>query len=202
MSAGPWAAEEVIRLEMLIQGGHSLTRIAKDLDRNLYGIYRYCSDRGLSIRELRRRAQVWTVADVARLFGVSRQAALPWVRRKWLRTTQNRAKAAVQRPRTRRVERLVTASAVDAFICNRETWPAWSVARMTDPDWRTYAADVRAAAGGEWLTTAQVAARWNYSASTIQGWCWDGTFDGVTKTKYNNTWYLWSTDIQSARRAA
>lgn len=194
-----WTENDAVLIDLMLSSGSSVTFIARKLKRSVNAVHTYVRQKGWSIKAIRRSpvARVWTAIEVARLFGVSGAMVTVWIDRKWLRAVRNNAGAQQRRQRAKRraPQYLIHDEAIQALIERRETWPAWEPRAMTDAGWRSYAEEVRAAAGGRWLSTAEVAARMGYSVASVKYWRLRGKFAGVASTTYDGRHYYWSADL-------
>lgn len=199
-AARPWTRQEHDMLIGWLQDGLGLRTIANRMPgRTYYAIEGYIERAGLSVIQIRSNniAQVRTAAETADLFGVPHWRVVRWIHYKWLygRRDLKRArgvrKVKVQKPYYR-----VTDESLIAFIKDRRYWPAWSVEEMTDPFWREFAVEQRAAAGGEWVSTPELARRMRYSTSTVHGWYVRGLLTEIEATEIDHTRYFWSADLE------
>jgi DNA-binding transcriptional ArsR family regulator len=212
-----WKKAEVAELDRLIRQGKPAHVIARKLGRPLWAIY---NRRDVTKR---RRGVVYGRGELARLFGVDDNVPAIWQRHGWLPHTRNGAYAAQQTdaqqqayaawrrelepalvsvredtdPITpgRMASYLITDTAIEAFLANRDTWYAWDVADITDPAWRKLAETLRAQSTGRWLTTEEVAARLGVVVGTVRMWHERGWTEGLTVARYGIHLYWWSTDL-------
>lgn len=76
------------------------------------------------------------------------------------------------------------------FIERPETWVAWQTERITDPDLRAWAEEVRAA-GPRWLTPRVASGRLHVSLSVLAVYARRGLLHGV----FYNHWYYREDEI-------
>lgn len=189
-----WTEDEAVLIELMLQNGSSVVRIASKLRRTVAAVESFMTVRKLRAKQLRQG--VWTMTAVARLFGVSQATVATWIQRKWLRAQRNNA-ATRRRNRTARsaAHYLINDDAIQAIIERRETWPAWEPEFMGDANWKDYAEDVRRAAGGHWMTTWEVAQQFGYSRTTVKHWRETGKMTAITMIVYDGRYYYWSADF-------
>lgn len=175
---------ELLEAEDMIAGGMSTTRAARRIGRSADSLKSALLRRGTSIPQIRGRSlgQQWSLAAFARLVGVEDSTAWGWWREGVLRSSA--------RGRRQQV-RFVTEAEACRFFADRTTWPRWEPQRITDPDWRAYAQELRDAAGGCWLDAAQIAARLGYAAGTVRNWLRDGRLP--VGLRIGRAVYVWST---------
>lgn len=173
----------------------------------------------------RRKGFVFERGEIAQIFGVDDDTVALWQRRGWLPVTRNRAyshekTAADHRAylawwlemnpravidhipppkpaRSRFAHYLITDSAIEAFIEDRNTWYAWSPALITDPVWRAAAEIARDESPGQWLTTGEVAARFGYAVDTVRQWHQQGRTEGLEIVRYGHQVYWWSEGLET-----
>lgn len=210
-----WTEEELRELDRLIRQGKSVQAIAKTLDRPFWAIY--------NRHELaeRRKGVVFGHQEIARLFGVDKGIPAIWQRHGWLPSRRNGAYAHVQayeeqrgyeawrqdfeptfrvreEPRSkpgRMAAYLITDTAIEAFMANRDTWYAWNVADITDPAWRALAQTFRAQTPERWLTTEEFADRVGCVVDTARMWHQRGLTEGLKTARYGIHLYWWSEGI-------
>ena len=199
----PWSEGEDLYLASCLQLGMSVPQAAARVGRPLAGTRNHITRLGgTDVYRRAAGAEVRTLCDVARLFGCYKHAPNLWMRHGWLAVRHNNAKrqALGLRGKPKKGYRgyyLVTDDAILAFIENRMTWPAWEAARITDPLWREYAEDQRAAANGHWVSLGELTTRYHYARSTVQGWLARGKLDGVARTSYGHMHFFWSADLDA-----
>lgn len=194
-----WTEDERAELESLLMEGMPIKRIAKRLRRGIPAIYSQISRRGGSVRAIRTAIGlgVRSACKVGRLLGVADTTVALWIERGWLTARRDNTWRDHNKAKARKHGRphyLVTDEALMNFMAVRAAWPSWQVERIKDEDWRTYAADIRAA--GAWLSTLAVAARYHYTDSTVNGWYQRGEMAGVATVVWRQTRYFWSADLE------
>lgn len=191
----PWTEDDRMRAVLMTQEGRSVASMARSLRRTPAAVLCHLSARGISISGIRRDPLMTTrsAAQVARLFGMNERAVLGWIAKNLLAARRNRK----YRPTAARQKSAgytfwrITDDALYAFISDRTHWPLWDVERMTDPDWRSYAAATRQAASGRWLTVGEVGARFCYSEAAVQRWIRCGLLPAMHA---RDAYWIWSED--------
>lgn len=186
-----WSAEEDARLVELLANGLSFVRIASVLRRTHGSVAQRSRLLGGTtlLRRPRNGHQVRTAHEIAILFGVSGPQVRAWIKAKWLKASRI--------SRKRCSPYLITDTALMDFITRRNSWFAWKPERIIDPDWREMATWERRRARGNWLTTAQAAARIGRSR--------DYVLDQITAGKLpaqrhgRQRYYVWSRDLEALR---
>jgi len=204
MTRRAWTEDERLTVAAMLQDGHSLTTIARKVNRTIRAIYTYMERRAdANIKALRAAdgATVRSARQVALLFGVTDMMVLGWIERGWIKARRNGTYVKTGKRGPRRASKqararfLITDDALVTFIERRDLWPAWSPLLMTDRDWQAYAVDVRANAGGHWIATKELAARYGYDADTVNGWYRLGHTAGIESVRVGNGRYFWSADL-------
>lgn len=169
-----WTPDEVDRLTTLIEQGVSYTSIARRLGRSRTGVI---------IKAKRQRTRLlrvpglFTCREVARLLGLRcSKTVTRWIDRGWLRARNG---GEHDRP-------LWRIAVVDLWDMPErpETWMAWHVDAITDPDLRDWAREMRQNKP-QWLSIGEVARRYYVTTNTAQSWIKKGQIGGV---RYGNWW--------------
>jgi hypothetical protein len=181
--------------------GMPVKSIAKKLKRGVPAVYTQISRNGMGVSTLRGSIGlgVRSASSVARMFGVADTTVALWIGRGWLSAKRDNTWRSQHKKKARKVGRpryLVTDTSLMDFMHERAAWVSWSVRGITDPDWQAYATDARTAAGGEWLSTLDLAARYHYIDSTVLGWFYRGSMGNVTTILWRQTRYFWSADLR------
>lgn len=152
---------------------------------------------GLGIRDIRGSLmQVRSATAVGQLFGVDVGVVGNWIRFRLL--AAQRAPVLPSRKRkTRRGGRVgnrthmhITDSALMDFLALRKSWVCWEPAQITDPDWRSEAERLRAAATGHWEQANLLSRQLGYSDGVVAAWIDRGVWP-VETTTYGPYRYVW-----------
>lgn len=189
-----WTEDDRALFDLMTQQGYGALDIARKLKCDVTRIYNYSSGGKLIAARNQAGARVRSMEDIRRLFGVNKMSPTYWRQRGWLKARRNRAYSH-RIGKAERPQYLVSEDALMDFIQTRESWVAWECATMTDVTWRAYAEDVRRAAGGRWLTTKDMAARFGYDEKTPPEWRRRGILGGVALVKYGSALFFWSADV-------
>lgn len=183
-----WSEDETASAIEMLANGIPTTKAAKALRRTPLALRCQIHAQGATVTAIRRggAVQTRTAQGVARLFGADCLSVARWIRRGWLAAVRDDLK----RRKTRHYH--VHDTAIQAMIDNRATWMGWDPARITDPEWREYAQQVRAEAGGHWLTTPEIAASLGYARHTVTEWVLRGR---LPATQVGRLFYVWSADL-------
>lgn len=169
-----WLPAEDDRLIALLDEGTSYDRIAWLLRRS-----------GTSVRlrakrlrhRLTRTPATMSAREVARLLGVRcSKTVTDWIARGWLPARNG---GELDRPLWR-----VPREAVEAFVDNPDYWMAWAPERVTDPELRRWAIQIRAGQP-RWLTPGEVAQRYQVARKVVTDWVGRGE---LPTTRYGNHW--------------
>jgi hypothetical protein len=194
----PWTEDEKALVDVMLQEGAGVPAIARKTKRTVDAIYRLASREHASIDTIRDRrgARVRTAFETATFMGVSHGVVARWVSYGLLDAARNnaRAKRFDHHPRGA-AHYLISDQALMRFVEQRTTWMAWTVDRMADTDWRAYAAQLRAEAGGVWVSLADVAKRYIVAYSTAARWRARGYMAELTAARYGHMYYFWSADL-------
>lgn len=187
-------AAELDTLRDVLSQGKTLAAAARKVGIRLTTAYGLASAGG-GVRAIRRDSlmAVRTLAQVAALLGVCWDRVADWAATGDLAVRRN----GTVRSGGRRIKRhyLVTDDALLAFLGRRELWPQWDVDGISDADWREYARDLRAAAGGSWVRLDVWAQRCYYSPTTVRRWARLGLVPSVKGL--HGAWYAWSADLDA-----
>lgn len=186
-----WTADEQYSVLEYLDRGWSVRKIAANMPgRSAEAICSWVERRGYQLKSLRRK---YSLAELGRLFGVSDdKISKVWIKRGWLAASYDKIPRRQRRGKQYRRHIYVEYDALMDFLDYRPAWPYWQPAWITDPDWREAAEDCRAAAGGHWLSVADVAQRYHYCTTPVQSWIRAGLLK-ATKSAY--AYYIWSTDL-------
>lgn len=178
-----------------LQEGWSIRVIAKRLKRTVGGIKWFCRKHGIQPYEVRHReiARVYTAKELSRIFGVNDRVITRWIAAKKLKARRDGSRGT--KPHKSVPFWRITDESVLAFLADRSMWPTWNVEGITDPDLRTYAAELRLQAGGHWMSSQQIARRYHYSQSAAQAWYRQGFFSDMRVIVCYCKWYVWSADL-------
>lgn len=195
-----WTADERAHMEALVLEGKPVKQIAKVLGRGIPAIYSQIARYGLGVSTLRGSIGlgVRSASAVARLMAVADTTVALWIERGWLKARRDNTWRSKNKKKRRNVGRprfLITDENLMAFLEEKAAWVSWNVDKIADVDWREYACGVRASAGGEWLSTLDMAARYCYGDSTVLGWWQRGCMPGVRTILWRQTRYFWSGDL-------
>jgi len=169
-----WTALDELTLRTCYQDGVPVRTIARQLRRTQTAIR--LKQRRLHLRRCERHTL--PAAAVARTMGLScPKTVANWVGRGWLRPIGGR------RARTWRFDPL----ALWDLCANGQTFVAWEVARITDPELRAYAAEQRAL-HPRWLRLQEVARRYHVTPGTVAGWVTQGRFVAEQVQRYGVVW--------------
>jgi hypothetical protein len=129
--------------------------------------------------------------EVAALMGVDAATVQCWEARGWLPTTRTRARKQAGHgwPRV-----YIHDTDLHALLEHREAWPAFDPARITDPDLREAALEVRREAGGHWERVADVVAALGYAPAASYRFIRTCPLP-LTLTTWKRTNYIWSADV-------
>lgn len=117
--------------------------------------------------------RLYTLDDVAGVFGVSKKAARAWLTRGYLAAGRlGEPPKAPRRGRRLRDRRpyLISMPDLVAFVQDRRAWMSYDPARISEPDLRRVAERYRAEAPGEWLDARALARLAHYSATAVRRW--------------------------------
>jgi hypothetical protein len=194
--------EDRERIVELTQAGYSVWRIARALKRSHGAIVHEIAAMG-GIKHLRSQepsARVRVPAEVGILFSRTKHTVHKWVRLGWLASHRN-----ARHSRVLHTCRLITDDMIQLFLAKRDYWPAWDVIEITDPDWQSYARDVRAQAGGDWVAMQTAARQTGLRVTQLYAWfragkltCWRTLRYGQGK---GHECFLWSADIDAMAAA-
>lgn len=169
-----WTPDEVDRLTTLIEQGISYTSIARRLGRSRTGVIIKAKRQHT---RLLRVPGLYTCREVARLLGLScSKKVARWIERGWLKAKNG---GEPDRP-------LWRIAVVDLWdmLENPTTWMAWQVDRITDPDLRDWARELRQGQP-QWMAIGDVARRFHVTSNTAKSWIAKGQIAGV---RYGNWW--------------
>lgn len=184
----PWTVNEEQQVIELLQAGVVGRSLERRTGRSVRAIRLFFNKRGITISDLRRDVGgCRTMLEVARLMNVPHQTVYDWIMAKEL------AQAGPVR-RTREPHRYITDDALMTFLAYRPAWPDWEPNAMTDADWRGYAEEQRAVAGGRWLTTADIASRYHVAPGTVTGWIARGALVAMERKR---RYYVWSATLDT-----
>jgi excisionase family DNA binding protein len=160
MSQRVWTAEDRSIVDAMLAKGERYQTIAKRLGTTWQAVNGQCER--WNIRQ-QNSCDLLTGMDVARLFGVHKHTVYSWKARGWLHA------------HGRGYQRRFRMDDVLSFIQNVDAWMAWQPERMTDDTLRAEAVLARAN-GPQWLTTADIAARFYVQIETVSLWIKQGYF--------------------------
>lgn len=188
-----WSTDDDVHLIHLLQDGYSIQRIARKLKRTASAVQTRAGDLG-GVRRLRNEILcVRTVHAVSQLFGVSFEMAKRWRRMGWLNVQRNAGAQGHGRYR----QSLVTDTALLDFLQVREAWATWEPHWITDSDWRSEAAAVRAGQP-RWLSYHEVAERLGLTYHQVKKRAARGDFP----TRRIGIWtFVWEPDLEQRSAA-
>ena len=182
----PWTPDDMSAAIELLQAGANDQTLERMLRRSASAVRRYFKVRGVRIAQVRRvDGGCRTMVEMARLMGVHHSHVPGWIAAGELaRAGRGRYPG--------RTSCYITDPALLDFIAHRPAWPDWSPANIADPDWREAAEDLRRAAGGYWMTTDDIAARYTVVQSTVEGWIRTGRLAAMHRKR---CYYIWSATL-------
>jgi excisionase family DNA binding protein len=163
MTGARWTRDERSTLDAMLAEGRPYHEIAEAVGRSFQGVASQCHLSGI-----RQRTTTSNLSgtQVMRLFGLTAKATLNrWIARGWLTPTSARF---YRFP----IEQM------HALIANGDTWMAWDAAKISDPDLRAWALDLRRE-GPRWLTTREAAQRLHVVERTVWEWIQRGYLPAV-----------------------
>jgi hypothetical protein len=178
-----WPKADEDNLIDLVEQGHGYDELARRFKRSRVAIILKC--RRLGIRVTTTLATL-SARDVARVLGKKcGKSVTSWIELGWLpaRNAGGEGHHALWR---------IQWDDLTAFMERREHWMAWDPARIDDPAFREWAQELRAAAGGTWLSIGEVARRYCVDERAVNAWIRKGW---LPATRYGN-WWFWSADIE------
>jgi hypothetical protein len=110
------------------------------------------------VSALQRAAATYTLAGVAAVMGVGAEAVASWIAAGYLYAPRHAPSRGAKRPHQQATHYTIARADLCAFLRERQAWPRWGPAAITDPDLRRYAELQRAAAGGCWRTAVELGA--------------------------------------------
>lgn len=178
-----WTTAEVDQLLDLIDQGHGYAVIAERMGRTRSQVIRKCKRLGVCIT---RSPTHLSGGQVIALLGLANiKVVSGWIRCGWLPATNA---ATVERPYWR-----IQWDDLTAFMeGRREAWIVWHPDRITDPDLRAWAHEVRAGPH-RWLTTREVATRLHVNPNMVNIWIRRRLLSAVLHDK----WWVWSGDLDT-----
>lgn len=169
-----WTPDEESILEELIERGYSMEACGSQLGRSANSVKIKAKRLGMRLRTDRRSL---TCRDVARIMGIGcGKTIVGWVERGWL--------TPVQQDRPVKGNWRFDEHALWDFVTIGDAHMTWSPDRITDPELRAYAREIRATAP-RWLCPSEVAKRLGVSLGAVNDWIHKGLLTGV---KYPNWW--------------
>ncbi len=185
----PWRAGDDRKVDLLLRQGRSVVAVAEAVGRTARAVVLRLRARGTTVDEVR-AGHVWSVRQVAALFGVGEGVTYTWKARGWLRSEANGSGEHLGRalPARGAPEQLVTRAALAEFLAVREAWPAYEPAQIGDAALRTIAEQERARAGGRWLSSREYAQLAGYHINHVS---WLLTHGKVQGTKIEGRIYVW-----------
>lgn len=218
-----WTADEDLEIVALAESGATLLQIMRQLGRTGLAIVRRLADLGTPLGVIRTQGILKTrsARQVAALLGTSSDIVRRWIRTGDLAAAKNGARMLYSRVRRNRIERqryrrrrtgrpkrysyqtawfLVSDESLMVFLSERNNWMLVDPAKITDPEWRTFAEDARAQIEGEWWDAETLGRHIYLSASHLRKQFGQGVYPAVMRY---GCWYVWSTDaLDIARRRA
>lgn len=185
-----WTREETDQLRHLVRCGWSVRRIAGVLNRGMDSIYKKALREAGGIAELRRGLfAVRNARETAHLLGISESALLLAIRYGWLRAHRNYGRLG---RRAQGLTFLIGDEALEEFLARREAWTIWSPEQIADEDWRYHAEQVRAKAGGIWLSVPALADKLHIGERAAQYYMrrWKRTGEREV-IRAASRWYVW-----------
>jgi hypothetical protein len=128
-----------------------------------------------------------TAKDVQHLLGLScAKIVTGWIEKQgWLEGKHNGALT---------IHRISLVS-LRAMLENRLTWMAWKPEKITDPEFRAWATELRNGKG-YWISAGDMSRRFDVDRDVSQSWIVRGDFiKGDTVVKYGN-WWFWSEAVE------
>lgn len=176
--------ERLMLITEHLQNGLRVPTIAKRMRLTEWQVLGPLYNRGLTVGTFRRGViAVRPMREVARLFGVSKNTVLRWIRDGYLKPVGQRKKQQAL---------FFTDLILIDFIDNRSTWPLWDAERITDEDWRDYALEQRRKAGGAWVQVRDIAVQQHYHPRAAAGLVKRGLFPGAVLIR--DAYYVWRKD--------
>lgn len=178
-----WPKADEDRLIELLEQGHGYDELARRFKRTRVAIILKC--RRLGIRVTTSLATL-SARDVAKLVGKKcSKSVVYWIEQGWLpaRNAGGAGHHALWRGQW---------DDLTAFLEQREHWMAWDAEAVTDLPLREWAQELRAAAGGRWLSIGEVARRYCVDSRAVNQWIRRGW---LSATRYGN-WWVWSADLE------
>lgn len=195
--ARPYTPDDDREIRALIADGQTVAQIAKALERPLGSLRSHITEDLGGVSTLRGEigSMVRTTTELGQLFGLNKATISKWIKRRWLKATRNE----VFKTRNKQRPMLVTDADLMDFRRQRDYWPAWTPATITDPLWQTYAEDLRAQAGGEWIGAAVLARDLDVPIARLYAWFRQGKLNELTTLRYGVEYFLWSADVEQLR---
>lgn len=178
---GRWTARDSERLVELVEAGYGYDHLTRVFKRTRMAVILKCRRLGVRITTT---PVTLSARDVAAELGIPCAKTVTfWVSLGWLPA---RNAGRVDRPLWR-----ITWEDLTAMLERRETWMAWHPERIADLALREWAMELRAAAGGRWLSIGEVAERHYVGYRAVNTWIRKGW---LAATRYGN-WWIWSGDL-------
>lgn len=190
-----WTEEEHQRLIDLISDGLPTQYIARVMKRSMLSVYSRLWSTNTSIRDIRSDIfQVRTPHETGRLFQVSYSVVLRWINQGFLKAKRYEGRKKKEKPKG--YHRLITDLDLEEFLHCSEAWPSWDPGKITDPEWRDIAQEIRDTAGWHWLTVAEIAKIYHVSENTVCEWIYTEKFPAQRLPGKRLRWYVKNTDLE------
>lgn len=178
-----WTAIDVDRLIQLVDAGHGYDTLARRLRRTRTAVLIKCKRLGVRVTTT---PATLAARDVAALLGnACSKSVTRWIALGWLPARNAGG------PGCKALWRIQWDDLL-AFMERRDYWPTWEQDRIRDAALREWAQELRAAAGGRWISIGEVAERYCVDCRAVNTWIRKGWLPAA---RYGN-WWIWSADLE------
>ena len=176
---GNWTADRLLELEQLLARGLTDDAIAVRLGKTVNAVCLARKRHGIPCR----RKLIMTQRGVSRLMGVSCQKTVSaWIRRGWL---HSRRGARIGH----HFERYITREQLLTFLECPAHWHVWKPERITEPNLRDWALDMRTV---RYLRPGEIAQRFFVHHKTVNTWIGKGL---LPAQRWGN-WWVRESDLE------
>lgn len=188
-----WTETEAHIASEMIAAGYGVGEVAAALGRSHDSVGVFMKRRKLYISDLR-AGWVFSASEVARILGLKCSKTVNrWVDRGWMRGRAMPSKAGVRRGKG--VRTVISWTALESFLQDRQHWMRWDPARIVDAEWRDVAMQARQSANGRWVRVSQWCREHHFSGGTAAVWVARGEVRNAVM--HNGHWYVWSEEIDA-----